>query len=245
MFHFLLLFVCFELIHCAPQRNVRLPEVNPSALPQKPSTPQQLQPQLNGQPRNSPQELFQLQPQAPNVRPQDQSAFPSEGPNENNRQHHNQPQQPPPPLPPIGPPQISWGQCPQLEPTMEEKIKKAAVITKCLELTPVPTNITRESVELHREQVAACALQMEGWFNEKGTYRFDKAESEIKNKKLQKDIENRVLTYHKQCKEEAEEKFPISSQNLIAQIQLYQACMDYFISEVCGIEVGPSAPAEF
>lgn len=136
-----------------------------------------------------------------------------------------------------GGPTINWGKCPQLEPSSEEKVKKAAVITKCLEVTPIPKNITRESVEAHREQVAACALQMEGWFDSKGLYRFDKAESEIKAKKLASEIEVKVLGYHKQCKTEAEDKYPVSSNQLIAQIQLYQACMDYFISEVCGIEV--------
>lgn len=136
-----------------------------------------------------------------------------------------------------GGPTINWGKCPQLEPSGEEKVKKAAVITKCLEMTPIPKNITRESVESHREQVAACALQMEGWFDGKGLYRFDKAESEIKAKKLAGDIEVKVLGYHKQCRSEAEDKYPVSSNQLIAQIQLYQACMDYFISEVCGIEV--------
>ncbi|XP_053200418.1 uncharacterized protein LOC128385566 isoform X2 [Panonychus citri] len=136
-----------------------------------------------------------------------------------------------------GGPSINWGKCPQLEPTNEEKIKKAAVITKCLESTPVPVNITRETVELHREQVAACALRMEGWFNGQGLYRFDKAENEIKAKKLIGEVEEKVLSFHRQCKEEAEDKYPVSSNQLIAQIQLYQACMDYFISEVCGIEV--------
>ena len=140
-------------------------------------------------------------------------------------------------------PQINWGACPQLEPTNEEKIKKAAVITKCLEVTPIPENITRETIEIHRENVASCALRMEGWFNEKGLYRFEKAESEIKSKKLNKRIEENVLNYHGQCKEEAQEKYPPSSKQLIAQIQLYQACMDYFISEVCGIEV--SIPDEY
>ena len=140
-------------------------------------------------------------------------------------------------------PQINWGACPQLEPSNEEKIKKAGVITRCLEITPIPDNITRETIETHRENVASCALQMEGWFNDKGLYRFDKAETEIKSKKLNKRIEEGVLNYHQQCKEEAQDKYPPSSKQLIPQIQLYQACMDYFISEVCGIEV--SLPDEY
>lgn len=122
---------------------------------------------------------------------------------------------------------------------------KAQVITKCLESTPLPGNITRETVETHREQIAACALQSEGWFTTGGKYDFNKAESEIKNKRLSKQIEDQVLSYHKQCKEESEEKFPFSKSTVIAQIQLYQACMDYFISDVCGIEVNePDAPQQ-
>jgi hypothetical protein len=120
---------------------------------------------------------------------------------------------------------------------------KATVITKCLESTPLPANITRETVELHREQIAACALQSEGWFTSAGAYDFLKAENEIKNKKLDKQIETQVLNYHKQCRTESEEKFPSARSNVIGQIQLYQACMDYFISDVCGIEVNePEGP---
>ncbi|CAG2109788.1 unnamed protein product [Medioppia subpectinata] len=140
-------------------------------------------------------------------------------------------------------PQINWGKCPQLEPSEKEKMTKAQVITKCLETTPLPQNITRDTVELHREQIAACALQSEGWFTANNAYDFGKAETEIKNKQLTKQIEDQVLGYHKQCKEEAEEKFPNTKNTVIAQIQLYQACMDYFISDVCGIEVNePEAP---
>lgn len=92
-------------------------------------------------------------------------------------------------------------------------------------------------MEQHREQIAACALRAEGWFNHAGSYDYGKAEKEIKNKQLQKDLEVQVLSYHAQCKAESEEKYPSSSSSIIAQIQLYQACMDYFISDVCGIEV--------
>lgn len=111
------------------------------------------------------------------------------------------------------------------------------MITKCLENTPLPANITRDSVEHHREQIAACALRAEGWFTTKGGYDYQKAEKEIKNKRMQKPLEEQVLSYHSQCKAESEEKYPSSSGSIIAQIQLYQACMDYFISDVCGIEV--------
>lgn len=146
-----------------------------------------------------------------------------------------------PPLPQG--PQINWGKCPELEPSEQEKLAKAGVITKCLESTPLPGNITRESVEQHREQIAACALRAEGWFTSAGGYDFSKAEKEIKNKHLTKDLENQVLSYHSQCKTESEEKYPITSSSIIAQIQLYQACMDYFISDVCGIEVNETDSA--
>ncbi|KAH9418646.1 hypothetical protein DERP_003972 [Dermatophagoides pteronyssinus] len=128
----------------------------------------------------------------------------------------------------------------------DEKLAKANVITKCLETTPLPTNITRESVEQHREQIAACALRSEGWFTQQGGYDFSKAEKEIKNKRLQEDLENQVLNYHSQCRVESEDKYPTSTNSsIIAQIQLYQACMDYFISDVCGIEVNDSDVPQF
>lgn len=148
----------------------------------------------------------------------------------------------PPSLPPG--PQINWGKCPELEPTEQEKLSKAAVITKCLETTPLPGNITRESVEQHREQIAACALRAEGWFNSAGGYDYGKAEKEIKNKRLQKDLELQVLSYHAQCKAESEEKYPSSNSSIIAQIQLYQACMDYFISDTCGIQISESEDSQ-
>lgn len=148
-----------------------------------------------------------------------------------------------PPLP--NGPQINWGKCPELEPSEQEKLAKAGVITKCLETTPLPGNITRESVEQHREQIAACALRAEGWFTNAGGYDYGKAEKEIKNKRLQKSLEQQVLSYHAQCKAESEEKYPQSSSSIIAQIQLYQACMDYFISDVCGIEVNEPESTQF
>jgi len=189
-------------------------------FPQQGFPQQQFQPQQGFQPQ--PQQFgqqFAPQQQAPQfAQPQQQQAPPA--------------------------PQINWGQCPQLEPTTSEKMKKAAVITKCLEVTPIPNNITRESVERHREQVAACALQMEGWFTPEITYRYEKAETEIKSKRLPGEVEAKVLAHHKQCKDEAEEKYPSSNKNIIQQIQLYQACMDYFISEACNIEVSMPQPQQ-
>lgn len=197
-------------------------------------------------------------------------------------------------------PSIHWGRCPQLQPTLQEKVKKAQVITKCLENTPVPENITRETIEMHRELVAACALKEEGWFemlpnasvlseplaaamkaavaevnvssiastlsettespniSEPTTgaeeeldeelygysaifsggaaYNYSKAEREIRSKRLQPEIEQKVLQFHENCKNEAQHKYANPVQ-IIAQIQLYQACMDYFISDVCQIQV--------
>lgn len=193
--------------------------------PQQPGFPPQGFP-----PQQFPPQQFPPQQFAGQFQPQPQQPQPQFVPQQ-------QPQQPPAP-------QINWGQCPQLEPTTTEKMKKAAVITKCLEVTPIPNNITRESVERHREQVAACALQMEGWFTPEITYRYEKAETEIKSKRLPGGVEAKVLAHHKQCKDEAEEKYPSSTKNIIQQIQLYQACMDYYISEACGIEVTMPAPPQ-
>uniref|UniRef100_A0AAN0LPK9 Odorant-binding n=1 Tax=Polyphagotarsonemus latus TaxID=1204166 RepID=A0AAN0LPK9_9ACAR len=139
-------------------------------------------------------------------------------------------------------PSINWGSCPQLEPKEEEKKEKAQIIKVCLEQVPVPKNITQQSVEVHRAEVAKCALQKEGWFNEHGEYKYEKAESEIKKKQLASQVEQQMLTQHSQCKQEAETKFT-RVEEVIAQIQLYQACMDYHISQVCGIQISYPQPA--
>lgn len=54
--------------------------------------------------------------------------------------------------------------------------------------------------------MAKCALQKEGWFNEHGEYKYEKAESEIKKKQLNNQIEQQMLNQHAQCKQEAESK---------------------------------------
>lgn len=133
--------------------------------------------------------------------------------------------------------EVNWNKCPQLEPSESEKNKKTQVITKCLQSAPIPANLTRENVEAHREQIATCALKIEGWFDEAGNYKYDKAESEIRGKKLEPSIENQVLKFHVACKDEAGKKFPREQNRLIDQVQFYQACMDYYISIVCEIEV--------
>lgn len=133
--------------------------------------------------------------------------------------------------------EVNWNKCPQLEPSESEKNKKTQVITKCLQSAPIPTNLTRENVEMHREQIATCALKVEGWFDNQGNYRYEKAENEIRGKKLEPAIEIQVLKFHVACKDEANKKFPRDQNKLIDQVQLYQACMDYYISIVCEIEV--------
>ncbi|XP_053200296.1 uncharacterized protein LOC128385454 [Panonychus citri] len=141
---------------------------------------------------------------------------------------------------PPQPPQISWGKCPQLEPKESEKKVKAEIISNCLKSITLPENITQESVEKHRTEVARCALNAENWFTADGKYRYEKAETEIKNKKLTPDVEPQVLRQHNECKKEAEEQFAAG----IAQIQLYQACMDYHISMICGIQIVGASPPQ-
>lgn len=62
-------------------------------------------------------------------------------------------------------------------------------------------------------------------------FRYEKAENEIKKKQLNAQVEQAMLQQHAQCKSEAESKFS-KIDEVIAQIQLYQACMDYHISQV-------------
>ncbi|XP_077548836.1 uncharacterized protein LOC144162250 [Haemaphysalis longicornis] len=133
-------------------------------------------------------------------------------------------------------PEVNWGKCPQLKPTEEEKQQKAQVVDQCLDKIPIPDlDHANETVILkHREDVTTCALKAEGWFNKNGHYRFDRAKTEISNKKLPSDIQPQVIAKHDECKKEAEEKFP---KNFIAQVQLYQACMDHHISQLCGVKI--------
>ena len=97
-------------------------------------------PQLRQQVNNNPKRLTKQQKQQPQQQQQHK-----------NHAHHQHLQS-----------KINWGRCPMLQPSLEEKMKKAQVISKCLEITPIPENITRETIELHRELVAACALKEEG-----------------------------------------------------------------------------------
>lgn len=132
-------------------------------------------------------------------------------------------------------PVIEWGKCEQLKPSESERTSKAAVVDKCLQSLPLPDpgKATQQEIDKHRESVTTCALKAEGWFDEQGVYKFDRARNEIKNKKLESEIEAAVLVKHDACQKEATEKHA----DYINQVQLYQACMDYNISQICGIKV--------
>lgn len=86
-------------------------------------------------------------------------------------------------------PVINWGKCPELAPKPNEKETKANIIKGCLSSIPLPTNITQEAVERHRTAVAKCALAKENWFTPEGRYKFDKAATEVRNKRLKTDLE--------------------------------------------------------
>ncbi|GIY18324.1 uncharacterized protein CDAR_602131 [Caerostris darwini] len=136
-------------------------------------------------------------------------------------------------------PQIDWGKCPQLKPTEADKEQKRVVIQKCLDENPPPaleTVTDPKQIDDHRELVTTCALKTEGWFNTNGTYKFDRAKSEIQSKKLDSQVEKSISQRHEECQNEAVKRFP---DGFIQQVQLYQACMDYHIAEICEIELIP------
>jgi len=145
------------------------------------------------------------------------------------------------------PPAISWGKCPQLQPSDNERQQKALVVDQCLQKVahPDPNNSTQTEFQKHREAVTTCALQTEGWFDANGAYKFDRARSEIVNKKLANDVQEVVLKKHDECQKESTSKF---ANQYVAQVQMYQACMDYHISQICGIQVqhpqGGQGPAQ-
>ncbi|KAG8183921.1 hypothetical protein JTE90_029027 [Oedothorax gibbosus] len=136
-------------------------------------------------------------------------------------------------------PQIDWGKCPQLKPSENDKEQKRVVIQKCLDQNPPPpleTVSDPKQIDDHREVVTTCALKTEGWFNADGSYKFDRAKSEIESKKLEAQVEKNISQRHKECQEEAVKRF---AGGYIQQVQLYQACMDYHIAEICEIELIP------
>ncbi|XP_054157045.1 uncharacterized protein LOC128955402 [Oppia nitens] len=134
------------------------------------------------------------------------------------------------------PPTIDWGQCPQLAPKESERVAKARVLESCLGQHPVPQNLTQQTIETHQKSMAKCALKKEKWFSKSGSYRYSKAESEIKAKKLIPEMEKQLLSDHKKCESEAKQEFP-KREAIVEQIQLYQACMDFHITKVCGIKL--------
>ncbi|XP_076327630.1 uncharacterized protein LOC143234275 [Tachypleus tridentatus] len=136
-------------------------------------------------------------------------------------------------------PQINWGECPQLEPTREDKENKQQVILSCLKEYPPPKPEdapSREVLNKHYIDITACALKKEEWFGEDGRYKFDRALSQIKQKGLKPEILASIMTEHEYCRNEALETF---SEDFISQVQLYQNCMDLRISMACGIKIEP------
>nr|XP_042908890.1 uncharacterized protein LOC107439531 [Parasteatoda tepidariorum] len=120
-----------------------------------------------------------------------------------------------------------------------EQEQKRIVIERCLDQNPPPPLETvndPKQIDDHREVVTTCALKFEGWFNADGSYKFDRAKSEIESKKLEKQVERNISRRHQECQQEAVKRFP---GGYIQQVQLYQACMDYHIAEICEIELIP------
>lgn len=140
--------------------------------------------------------------------------------------------------PPVVEPIIDWGKCPQLAPTDEQRKQKTEIIKQCLEATPLATGdqLNAEAVEKHRIKLGECALNKEAWFNADKTYKYDKAEEELKKKDVEAPIKTKVLEQHDQCKKQAIEKFPATAA-VIEQVQFYQSCMDFHVSQLCNIKI--------
>ncbi|XP_022236673.1 uncharacterized protein LOC111084188, partial [Limulus polyphemus] len=101
---------------------------------------------------------------------------------------------------------INWGECPQLEPTGEDREKKQQVILSCLKEYPPPKPEDKPNSEVfdkHHTDVTTCALKKEEWFGEDGQYKFDRALSEIKGKGLKPEILTSIISEHEYCKNEA------------------------------------------
>lgn len=73
-------------------------------------------------------------------------------------------------------------------------------------------------------------------FNADKTYKYNKAEEELKKKDVEAGIKAKILDQHKQCKQQALEKFPAASA-VIEQVQFYQSCMDFHVSQLCSIKI--------
>lgn len=140
--------------------------------------------------------------------------------------------------PPVVEPIIDWGKCPQLAPTDEQRKVKTEIIKQCLEANPLGSadQLSAAAVEKHRIKLGECALNKEDWFNADKTYKYDKAEEELKKKDVEASIKTKVLDQHKQCKQQALEKFPAGT-SVIEQVQFYQSCMDFHVSQLCSIKI--------
>ncbi|XP_076308699.1 uncharacterized protein LOC143224132 [Tachypleus tridentatus] len=138
------------------------------------------------------------------------------------------------------PPQVHWGRCQQLKPSEQEKAAKQQVLQHCIQRYPPnfkdPRNVTRQEVEEHRTSITACALETEGWFDVSGKYDYQKAKDEIISKNLESEAEKQILQLHESCKAEAKQAF---ANSIIQQVQLYQNCMEFYITRVCGIQLIP------
>lgn len=141
--------------------------------------------------------------------------------------------------PPVIEPIIDWGKCPQLAPTELQRKQKTEIIKACLEanpLTTAPDQLNAEAVEKHRIKLGECALNKEDWFNADKTYKYAKAEEELKKKDVEAGIKTKILEQHQQCKTQALEKFPAAAA-VIEQVQFYQSCMDFHVSQLCNIKI--------
>lgn len=73
-------------------------------------------------------------------------------------------------------------------------------------------------------------------FNADNSYRYDKAEEELKKKDVEASIKTKIIEQHEQCKKQALEKFPTKTA-IIEQVQFYQSCMDFHVSQLCNIKI--------
>lgn len=141
--------------------------------------------------------------------------------------------------PPVIEPIIDWGKCPQLAPSETQRKQKTEIIKTCLEANPLgttPDQLTPEAIEKHRIKLGECALNKEDWFNADKTYKYEKAEEELKKKDVEAGIKAKIMDQHKQCKTQALEKFTAQSA-IIEQVQFYQSCMDFHVSQLCNIKI--------
>ncbi|KAG9509142.1 hypothetical protein GZH46_02349 [Fragariocoptes setiger] len=144
-----------------------------------------------------------------------------------------------PGTPPVIEPIIDWGKCPQLAPTEQQRKQKTDIIKTCLELNPLNATqeqLNAEMVEKHRIKLGECALKKEDWFNADNTYKYDKAENELKRKDVEASIKSKLLEHHEMCRKQAVEKFS-TDKVIIEQVQFYQSCLDYHASNLCGIKI--------